>query len=54
MTAWNAGWRFPLYLRIWIAVVVAVGLITIAFGVPGRSRGPNVRPRSSGMPRVRK
>jgi two-component system, OmpR family, sensor kinase len=32
MTAWNAGWRFPLYLRIWIAVVVAVGLITIAFG----------------------
>jgi two-component system OmpR family sensor kinase len=32
MTAWNAGWRFPLYLRIWIAVIVAVGLITIAFG----------------------
>jgi signal transduction histidine kinase len=32
MNAWNAGWRFPLYLRIWIAVVVAVGLLTIAVG----------------------
>src|SRR5512145_1447820 len=32
MTSWNARWRFPLYLRIWIAVIVAVGLLTIAFG----------------------
>ena len=32
MTAWNARWRFPLYLRIWIAVVIAVGLLTVAFG----------------------
>ncbi|HEX2544003.1 MAG TPA: ATP-binding protein [Ramlibacter sp.] len=32
MNAWNAGWRFPLYLRIWLAVIVAVGAITIAFG----------------------
>jgi len=32
MTAWNAHWRFPLYLRIWIAVIVTVGLLTIAFG----------------------
>lgn len=32
MNSWNAGWRFPLYLRIWIAVVVAVGLLTIAVG----------------------
>lgn len=32
MTAWNARWRFPLYLRIWIAVILAVGLLTIAFG----------------------
>ena len=32
MTAWNARWRFPLYLRIWLAVVVAVGLLTVAFG----------------------
>ncbi|MDE2605661.1 MAG: HAMP domain-containing protein [Burkholderiales bacterium] len=32
MTARSAGWRFPLYLRIWIAVIVAVGLLTVAFG----------------------
>lgn len=32
MTSWKAGWRFPLYLRIWIAVIVTVGLLTIAFG----------------------
>lgn len=32
MTAWNAHWRFPLYLRVWLAVVVAVGLLTVAFG----------------------
>jgi two-component system OmpR family sensor kinase len=32
MIPWNAQWRFPLYLRIWIAVIVAVGLLTFAFG----------------------
>lgn len=32
MHPWNAQWRFPLYLRIWIAVIVAVGLLTFAFG----------------------
>ncbi|MEJ5992091.1 ATP-binding protein [Ramlibacter sp. PS3R-8] len=32
MTAWNARLRFPLYLRIWIAVILAVGLLTVAFG----------------------
>ena len=32
MTSWNAGWRFPLYLRVWLAVIVAVGVITLAFG----------------------
>ena len=32
MTAWNAGWRFPLYLRIWLAVVVTVGLLTTVVG----------------------
>lgn len=32
MTPWNAHWRFPLSLRIWLAVVVAVGLLTVAFG----------------------
>ena len=31
MNAWNAGWRFPLYLRLWIAVIVAVGVLTVAF-----------------------
>ncbi len=32
MTPWRARWRFPLYLRIWLAVVVAVGVLTVAFG----------------------
>lgn len=32
MTSWNARWRFPLYLRIWLAVVITVGLLTVAFG----------------------
>ena len=32
MTPWAARWRFPLYLRIWIAVVATVGLLTLAFG----------------------
>ncbi|MDB5896670.1 MAG: putative histidine kinase, classic [Ramlibacter sp.] len=32
MTSWNARWRFPLYLRIWLAVVVTVGLLTVSFG----------------------
>ena len=32
MTSWNAGWRFPLYLRIWLAVIVAVSLLTVAVG----------------------
>lgn len=32
MTDWNARLRFPLYLRIWLAVLVAVSLLTVAFG----------------------
>jgi two-component system OmpR family sensor kinase len=32
MTSWNTGRRFPLYLRIWIAVIATVGLLTVAFG----------------------
>jgi two-component system OmpR family sensor kinase len=32
MTPWRAGFRFPLYLRIWLAVVVAVAVLTFAFG----------------------
>lgn len=31
MTAWNARWRFPLYLRIWLAVLATVGVLTVAF-----------------------
>ena len=37
MTAWNAHWRFPLYLRIWLAVIVAVDLQRAeAHGLGGR------------------
>ena len=32
MTSWNARWRFPLYLRFWLAVIVTVGVLTVAFG----------------------
>jgi signal transduction histidine kinase len=32
MTAWGARWRFPLYLRIWLAVIAAVAVLSIASG----------------------
>src|SRR5262249_4570478 len=32
MIPWQARFRFPLYLRIWIAVVAAVAVLSIAFG----------------------
>jgi signal transduction histidine kinase len=32
MTPQPARWRFPLYLRIWLAVVVTVAVLSIAFG----------------------
>jgi signal transduction histidine kinase len=32
MARWASRWRFPLYLRIWIAVVVAFAALTFAFG----------------------
>jgi two-component system, OmpR family, sensor kinase len=32
MTPWQGRFRVPLYLRIWLAVVVAVAVLTIAFG----------------------
>ena len=32
MTTWQGRWRFPLYLRIWLAVIVTVGLLTTGFG----------------------
>ncbi|HEY0883996.1 MAG TPA: ATP-binding protein [Ramlibacter sp.] len=32
MAPWRGRFRFPLYLRLWLAVVVAVVLLTLAFG----------------------
>jgi two-component system, OmpR family, sensor kinase len=32
MTPWHGRFRVPLYLRLWLAVVVAVAVLTIAFG----------------------
>jgi two-component system OmpR family sensor kinase len=32
MVPWRARFRFPLYLRIWLAVVVAVAVLTVTFG----------------------
>jgi two-component system, OmpR family, sensor kinase len=32
MTPWRARFRVPLYLRLWLAVVLAVAVLTIAFG----------------------
>lgn len=32
MGPWASRWRFPLYLRIWLAVVLAVAALTFAFG----------------------
>jgi two-component system OmpR family sensor kinase len=32
MTSWQSRWRFPLWLRIWIAVVAAVAVLSIASG----------------------
>ncbi|HUR87652.1 MAG TPA: ATP-binding protein [Ramlibacter sp.] len=32
MTPWQSRWRFPLWLRIWIAVLGAVAVLTVAFG----------------------
>jgi two-component system, OmpR family, sensor kinase len=32
MTPWRARFRVPLYLRLWLAVVLAVGVLTVAFG----------------------
>jgi signal transduction histidine kinase len=32
MTSWQARGRFPLYLRIWLAVVAAVVVLSVAFG----------------------
>ncbi len=45
MLAWNARWRFPLYLRIWLAVIIAVGALTIAFGYLWRLNAEQTPPR---------
>jgi two-component system, OmpR family, sensor kinase len=45
MTPWHARFRFPLYLRIWLAVVVAVAVLTIAFGWLWRMNAEQAPPR---------
>ena len=45
MTPWRARWRFPLYLRIWLAVIVAVALLTISFGWLWRAANEQVPER---------
>ena len=32
MMPWHARFRVPLYFRIWLAVVLAVAVLTVAFG----------------------
>ena len=32
MTPWRARFRVPLYFRLWLAVVLAVGILTVSFG----------------------
>ena len=32
MVPWHARFRIPLYFRIWLAVVLAVAVLTVAFG----------------------
>jgi signal transduction histidine kinase len=46
MTSWNGRWRFPLYLRIWLAVVITVGLLTVAFGWLWRLNAEQQQPAS--------
>ncbi|HWI79020.1 MAG TPA: ATP-binding protein [Ramlibacter sp.] len=45
MTPWRARFRFPLYLRIWLAVVVAIGVLTVAFGWLWRANAEQPPPR---------
>jgi two-component system, OmpR family, sensor kinase len=39
MTPWQSGFRFPLYLRIWLAVVMAMAVLAVAFGYLWRLQG---------------
>ena len=43
MTPWQARFRFPLYLRIWLAVVVAVMVLTSRWLGVARQRGRHPR-----------
>jgi two-component system OmpR family sensor kinase len=45
MTPWRARFRFPLYLRIWLAVVLAVAVLTLAFGWLWRVNAEQLPPR---------
>ncbi|HSI54723.1 MAG: sensor histidine kinase [Ramlibacter sp.] len=45
MTPWRARFRVPLYLRIWLAVVAAVAVLTIAFGWLWRASNEQVPER---------
>jgi two-component system, OmpR family, sensor kinase len=45
MTSWQARARFPLYLRIWFAVVAAVVVLSIAFGWLWRRSNEQLPPR---------
>ncbi len=45
MTPWRARFRFPLYLRLWLAVVAAVAALTIAFGWLWRASNEQVPER---------
>ncbi|MDF2466760.1 MAG: putative histidine kinase, classic [Ramlibacter sp.] len=45
MTPWHARFRVPLYLRIWLAVLLAVTVLTLAFGWLWRVNAENLPPR---------
>ncbi len=45
MTPWRARFRFPLYLRVWLAVVLALAVLTIAFGWLWRMSAEESPPR---------
>jgi signal transduction histidine kinase len=45
VTPWHARFRVPLYLRIWLAVLLAVTVLTLAFGWLWRVNAENLPPR---------
>jgi len=45
MTPWRARFRVPLYLRIWLAVLLAVTVLTLAFGWLWRVNAEDLPPR---------